>query len=934
MKTITRNFAALTASFVALWFLAITAAALANTITVNNNSFEVVPAGGFPFTTNCVPTTGCSFSDGVGAIPDWTNSSDSGEFIPGTQVGNFFAFNTIPDGNTVTFANAGTISQTVGATVQAGVIYTLRVDLGWRNDYPAFTGMAALLVNGTQYVASGVTPVQGGWSEFTATYTGLAADAGDPITIQLNYTGTFGLQADFDNVRLSDNNHPPVANAGPDQTVKVSDTVHLTGAGSSDVDGDPLTFHWSFLSAPAGSAVVLSDSSSVTPTFLVEKPGAYVVQLVVNDGTVDSAPAKVTITTTNSAPVANAGPDQTVKVGDTVHLDGSKSSDVDGDRLTFRWSLVSAPTGSSAALSDPGAVGPTFVADKSGSYVARLIVNDGAVDSAPADVKITTENTAPVADARVTLPIQVGDTARLDGSHSSDADGDPLNYRWALTVRPAGSVAALSDASAISPTFVADKAGTYVAQLIVNDGKVDSQPSTVTIKTENTPPVADAGPNQTVSVGAVVQLNGGGSHDADGDPLTYRWALTVTPSGSAAKLSDPGAVTPTFIADKPGTYVAQLIVNDGAVDSPPATVRITTQNSPPVADAGKDQSVHVTDLVTLDGGGSHDVDGDPLTYKWSLTVKPSGSKAALSDPAAVKPTFQTDQPGTFVAQLIVNDGTVDSPPATVKITVTNDPPVAVAGPDLTITLGKTARLDGSASRDPDNGPSSLTFHWRLLTKPSASKRTDGDLVGANTPIVSFTPDVAGKYTLSLTVSDGLDSSTAQATVTVVDNQRRVDLAITKFEVPKVVRACDESFEIEIVVRNLGTVSVKGDVILYKNGKAVKVWKQVRVGAKQKIDDDDRDDEIRNPQIRLEYRYDPDPDAGKTVVWTAKVIAAGDQDLSNNSAGPKSTTVKNCEASIKDGTHPEESPIQGTDGNFYGTTFNGGDGPGTVFKITP
>jgi len=183
------------ASLMGLLTLMATAAS-AGPITVNNPSFETLPPGGLPI--GC--GTGCSFSEA--AIPGWTNGGFSGQFIPGTQVGNFFAFNTIPDGITVAYSNGGTISQTVGATVQAGVVYTLQVDLGWRNDDPTFLGSADLLVNGNQYFSTDATPVQGNFSNFTATYTGLAADVGDSITIQLN---TPGQQGDFDNVRLSDN---------------------------------------------------------------------------------------------------------------------------------------------------------------------------------------------------------------------------------------------------------------------------------------------------------------------------------------------------------------------------------------------------------------------------------------------------------------------------------------------------------------------------------------------------------------------------------------------------------------------------------------------------------------------------------------------------------------------------------------------------------
>jgi hypothetical protein len=114
---------------------------------------------------------------------------------------------------------------------------------------------------------------------------------------------TFGMQP-------SPGNNPPVANAGPDQTVLMGDAVTLDGSASSDVDGDPLTFSWSFSSVPAGSTAALDTADPVHPTFLVDVAGTYVVQLIVNDNNADSAPDTVDITTGNSPPVANAGPPQ------------------------------------------------------------------------------------------------------------------------------------------------------------------------------------------------------------------------------------------------------------------------------------------------------------------------------------------------------------------------------------------------------------------------------------------------------------------------------------------------------------------------------------------------------------------------------------------------------------------------------------------------
>jgi len=425
-------------------------------------------------------------------------------------------------------------------------------------------------------------------------------------------------------------NTPPIANAGPDQTVLAGDTVLLDGSGSSDANGDLLSFSWS-LSIPAGSTAVLSDPTAVNPSFVPDIVGDYVVQLIVNDGTDDSAPDNVRVTAqaepVNNPPVSNAGADQNVTVGDTVVLDGSGSTDADGDSLTYSWSM-SAPAGSGAVLSDTTSVSPSFVADIAGDYVAQLIVNDGTQDSAADAVKITAgdvpANNSPVANAGLDQSVLVGATVTLDGSASSDADGDALGYSWSLTGVPAGSGATLSDPTLISPSFLADMAGDYVAQLIVNDGTDDSVPDAVTVVAAppvvNQPPIANAGPNQVVQLGATVTLDGSGSSDPDDDALGYNWSLTSVPAGSGATLSDPMVIGPNFVADVAGNYVAQLIVNDGEFNSTPDTVMITVlADAAPVADAGGPYSGFVDETVNFDGGGSSDPDGGALqSWEWDF----------------------------------------------------------------------------------------------------------------------------------------------------------------------------------------------------------------------------------------------------------------------------------------------------------------------------
>lgn len=154
----------------------------------------------------------------------------------------------------------------------------------------------------------------------------------------------------------------------------------------------------------------------------------------------------------------------------------------------------------------------------------------------------------------------------------------------------------------------------------------------------NTAPVANAGNQQSLMMGATVTLDGSGSTDAEHDALTYSWALTSKPVGSSATLSSPTNVQPTFTADLAGTYTATLIVNDGKASSNSATVNVTASrnNAAPIANAGTAQSVVAGSTVTLDGSTSTDANGDTLSYNWSLTSKPTGSTATLSSSTSVR----------------------------------------------------------------------------------------------------------------------------------------------------------------------------------------------------------------------------------------------------------------------------------------------------------
>lgn len=269
-------------------------------------------------------------------------------------------------------------------------------------------------------------------------------------------------------------------------------------------------------------------------------------------------------------------------------------------------------------------------------------------------------NQAPTAQLSASATsVDVGQQVTIDGSASSDPDGDPLLFRWSLDAPEASSVE-LVDTRAETITLTPDVAGTYTVHLTVDDGEFESPGASVDIEVAGTgTPTADAGQDQTVDVGDQVQLDGSGSQDPEGDALTYQWSFQQKPQGSNASLSDPNAETPTFTADVGGDYIVGLVVSDGTNDSAMDRVTISAGggNQPPVADAGADiTDASVGTEVVLDGSASTDPDSASLTYFWSFVSKPATSNAALSDATTENARFTPDAAGDYVVELEVSDG--------------------------------------------------------------------------------------------------------------------------------------------------------------------------------------------------------------------------------------------------------------------------------------
>ncbi len=188
-------------------------------------------------------------------------------------------------------------------------------------------------------------------------------------------------------------NAPPKAVAGDDQKTFAGKRVILDGVGSSDPDGDALTYQWTLIQQPEGAGAKLSRADRIKTAFKAKQPGVYVARLVVTDTQgISSEPQTVKIDVAgNKPPKANIGEViSQVSAGDTITLYGSASKDPEGKPLTYSWSLPYKPSDSRATLSADDGDSCVLAIDVDGSYTVRLTVNDGTLDSEPVSVHVST----------------------------------------------------------------------------------------------------------------------------------------------------------------------------------------------------------------------------------------------------------------------------------------------------------------------------------------------------------------------------------------------------------------------------------------------------------------------------------------------------------------------------------------------------------------
>jgi hypothetical protein len=469
----------------------------------------------------------------------------------------------------------------------------------------------------------------------------------------------------------------------------------------------------------------------------------------------------------NHVPVASAGNNQSEFKRTSVTLDGSGSSDSDGDSLSYAWSQTS---GASVTLSSNSAAKPSFTTPGvSGDLKFQLIVNDGKTSSPGSSVTITVTNRAPTAQVAAATSAGVATLFALDGSLSSDPDGDSLTYTWTQT---SGASVRLISAGTSKPSFVAPpSADTLVFQLIVSDGEAQSAAVTETVNVQGStatlPPTATAGSDQTSPKRAPVTLFGSAS------PLNAIYSWTQS-SGASVTIMGANTATPSFVAPAGvADLVFALVASSGGLSSQPSFVTVHVVNTAPSVSglALSPAAPRRGDGITANAS-IFDVDQDPLNVSYSWTR--NGIVVAAATGASY-PLGNQAKGDVIAVTIAASDGT-ESSTAKVAVTIADTPAVIVGTSPTAAPYGSAVTFTLTAS-DADNDPAG---HFEVAYAPAGFQVSP-------TGVVTWTPngpmfDRSVDQHWSVRLHDQPDVNLS-GTITVTDAARKYPLVRTNMGNP-------------------------------------------------------------------------------------------------------------------------------------------------------
>jgi PKD repeat protein len=658
-----------------------------------------------------------------------------------------------------------------------------------------------------------------------------------------------------------DPNQPPVADAGLNQTVNEGEAILLDGSASNSPGGSIEKYEWDFDSdgtydyqEAASSAPDGSFDGKTTYTYADN--GVYTVTLKVTDENSMNATDTCTITVYNVAPTVYAGSDQTVNEGDVVSLDPATFNDkgtLDTHTATINWGdgtsteagTVSespfGPPGSTAGMD--GTVSGSHVYADNGGYTVSVSVtdDDGAITTDT--VTITVNNVAPTVYAGSDQTVNEGDLVNLDPATFNDKgtlDTHTATINWGdgtstevgtvseTPFGPPGSTAGMDGTVSGSHVYADNDDYTVSVSVTDDDGAITTD--TVTIIVNNVAPTMDAGADQTIDEGDLVNLDPSSFNDKgtlDTHTATINWgdgtsteAGTVTespfgPPGSTAGMDGTISGSHVYADNNDYTVTVTNTDDDGAVTAD--TITITVQNVAPTVWAGANQTVNEGDLVSLDPATFNDkgtLDTHTATINWgdgtsteagTVTESPFGPPGSIAgmDGTVLGSHIYGDN-GVFMVTVTVTDDDGGVGSDTFTVTVNNvAPTIQPFGP---FSKDEGSQLDLAATST-DPGSDDLTFTWELEmgltltniyyndgTGPDPYPSPWGTFPFSATDMVSHMYGDDGVYYVTLTVEDD-DGGVAsfKTTITVNNVAPSIDKIEAYIHVDFTIRAAGEKW---------------------------------------------------------------------------------------------------------------------------------------------
>jgi len=550
-------------------------------------------------------------------------------------------------------------------------------------------------------------------------------------------------------------NQTPTANAGTDKTITLpTNSITQTGSGT-DPDGSIAAYQWTKIAGPATFTIVSPTQAATVINNVVQ--GTYQFELRVTDNLGATARDTMILTVNaaaNIAPTANAGANQTITLPvNTVTVTGS-GTDTDGSIATYQWTKIAGPA--TFTIVSPTQASTVINNLVQGTYQFELRVTDnlGAIGRDTMSVVVNATNTPPTANAgadqTITLP---ANTVTVTGS-GTDPDGSIASYAWTKISGPVTfNIATPNQAASVINNLVQ---GIYIFSLTVTDnaGATGIDYITITVNAAgNQSPAANAGADRTISLPVNSLTVTGTGTDPDGSIAFWQWTKIAGPV--TFNIVSPTQASTVINSLVQGVYRFELRVTDnlGAVARDTMTVTVNAApNQAPTANAGADQIINLpTNTVSVTGSGT-DADGSIASYQWTKIAGPATFN--IVSPTQAQTTINALVQGSYQFELRVTDnlGAIDRDTMTITVNpLPNQPPVANAGADLTITLPvNTVTLNGVAT---DADGSIITYQWTKISGPATFT-----IVSSSTPQTAVNGLVQGIYVFRLTVTDNNGAS--------------------------------------------------------------------------------------------------------------------------------------------------------------------------------